>query len=102
MSPIREQLVGITVSIVLVFMLTSGFALYSLLYLSVAWSVAAICVQVVGVLGVAMTGYEHGRRIAGPVHAPDALHYFLLVSLLIAIVVAAAALYVLLERSKVL
>jgi len=102
MSPIREQLVGISVSIVLVFMLTSGFALYSLLYLSVAWSVAAICVQAVGVLAVAMIGYEHGRKMAGVVHGPDALHYFLAINLLVAFIASAVALYVVLERSKVL
>jgi len=81
-------------------MLTSGFALYSLLYLSPAWSVAAICVQVLIVLVIAMSGYEHGRRMAGFVHGPDVLHYFLATNLLIGFIFTAAAAYVLLARSQ--
>jgi len=83
-------------------MLTSGFALYSLLYLDTVWSAVAICAQVVSVLAIAMVGYDHGRKLAGATHGYDAVQWLLLGSMFIAVLASAVAAYVLLERFQAL
>jgi FtsH-binding integral membrane protein len=63
MSDVREQLIGISVSIILIVFMAGGFALYSILFLSKAWALAAICIMLVVVPHVAVVGYSHGRKL---------------------------------------
>lgn len=83
-------------------MLTSGFALYSVLYLDKVWSAVAICTQALSVLAIAIVGYDHARKLAGAPHGYDAVQWLLLVSMFIAALASAVAAYVLLERFQAL
>ena len=64
-STIREQLIGITASIVLIFLLTGTAALYFLLHGTVTQATTALLFMLVAVPCVAYIGYRHGREIAG-------------------------------------
>ena len=83
MSPLREQMIGVVASIVLVFLFASCSALFCLLYGSVGLAVVAIGAQMVAVPWVALFGYAHGRAMVGPVRSFDAISGLLLVSCLV-------------------
>ena len=76
-STIREQLIGITASIVLIFLLTGGAALYFLLHGTVTQATSAIILLLIAVPSIALIGYQHGREMAGYAHGSDAVHVIL-------------------------
>lgn len=99
MSPIREQMIGVVTSIVLVFLLTGGAALYCLLYVSVTWAAIIMCAQLVSVPFIAAAGYDHGRDMVSKVRHRDAIAMLLTVSTCLALLIAALTIIVLLQRA---
>lgn len=92
---LREQLMGISISLLLVIFSLGSFAIYSLLYLSKEWAIAAICGILVVVPIIASAGYSHGKTIAfgtSENYTHDGLSIVFRAFVIIGLVIALAAL----------
>lgn len=101
-STIREQLIGITASIVLIFLLTGTASLYFLLHGTVEQAASAISFMLVAVPCVAWLGYQHGRELVGAIRYPDAVHFILGFSALTGLCVSFIGTIELLHRAGLL
>ncbi|HAF39535.1 MAG TPA: hypothetical protein DCG72_11170 [Gammaproteobacteria bacterium] len=94
MSPIREQLLGICVSIMLIIFVTGSFSIFTILFWSSGWALIALCIMLVSVSAAALHGYQYGQKlIYGFRPSMDSLSIFLVVCLFASMIISVATLF---------